>query len=74
MASEDKKLMLLARNIAKYRKLKKLSQTKFAMEIEISREHLAKIETGGRHPSLLLLFKIAKTLGIQEKDLFDFEE
>ncbi len=74
MTSEDKKAILLARNIAKYRKQKKLSQTKFAMGLEISREHVAKIETGLRHPSLSLLFKIAETLGVKEKDLFNFEQ
>lgn len=73
MTSENKKALLLARNIAKYRKQKKLSQTKIAMELEISREHIAKIETGARYPSLSLIFKIAETLGIREKDLFDFE-
>ncbi len=73
MTSNNEKTMLLARNIAKYRKIKKLSQTKFALQLEISREHVAKIETGLRQPSLSLIFKIAQTLDIKEKDLFDFE-
>lgn len=71
MASADKKILVVARNIAKYRKLRKLSQTKFAIMLEISREHVAKIETGLRHPSLVLLFKISEVLNIETKSLFE---
>ncbi len=72
MTSNDKKMMLLAKNIARYRKLKKLSQTHLALKLGVSREHIAKIETGLRHPSLELILKIAAALDIKEKDLFEF--
>lgn len=71
MTSVDDKTLMVAMNIAKYRKLKKLSQTKFGIMLGISREHIAKIETGLRHPSLGLLFKIAEVLNIEPKDLFE---
>ena len=73
MANKNEKLALFARNIAKYRKQKKLSQTKLAIELNISREHVAKIETGLWFPSLPLIIQIAEVLKIKVKDLFDFE-
>ena len=71
MTSADDKTLIVAMNIAKYRKLKKLSQTKLGIMLGISREYIAKIETGLRHPSLGLLFKIAEVLNIEPKDLFE---
>ena len=68
------KLLQLGKNIAKYRKAKGFSQNKLAEMLDISREHLAKIETSKRCISLPLLFKLSETLNIPEKDLFDFEK
>jgi len=62
----------LGRNIYKYRKSTGINQNDFAEKLDISREHLAKIETGKRNLSLTLLFRIAEELNIPEKDLFDF--
>lgn len=73
MISEEYKLKKFGKNIAKYRKLKHLSQNQLAEMLDISREHLAKIETARRGVSLGLLFKMCDTLDISEKDLFDFE-
>lgn len=67
------KTYLLGRNIAKYRKNKNLSQNALAEIIDISREHLAKIETGKRNISLKLLFKLCENLDITEMDLFNFD-
>lgn len=50
----------------------KISQNVFAEQLDISREHLAKIETGKRTPSLDLLIKIAKHLQVKVRDLLDF--
>lgn len=63
----------LGGKIAEYRKISKLTQTQFALKLEITREHLSHIEIGIKHPSLELIFLIAKTLNIETKDLFDFE-
>ncbi len=73
MFSEKDKLQKFGKNIAKYRKIKHLSQNQLAEMIDISREHLAKIETAKRGISLSLLFKLSETLDISEKDLFDFQ-
>ena len=71
MVNENKKLLLLGRNIAKYRKLKGLTQNDLAEILDISREHLAKIETAKRGISINLIFKLCEVLKISEKDLFD---
>ena len=71
--SEQEKLDLLGKNIAKYRKDAGYSQNKLVEIIDISREHLAKVETGKRRVSLSLLFKITDALNVSEKALFDFK-
>jgi len=73
VTNEITKLKILGKNIQKYRKEKGLSQNQLAELLDISREHLAKIETAKRCGSLKLLFKIADTLKITEKDLLDFD-
>lgn len=56
----------------KVRRAKGLSQNQLAEALDISREHLAKIETGKRCISLGLLIDIAEKLNIKVKDFFDF--
>ena len=73
MLNEDKKLIILGKNIARARKNKKLSQNRLADLLNISREHLAKIETAKRGISLTLIFRICEVLEINEIDLFTFE-
>ncbi len=72
MNSKTTKILQLGRNIFKFRKEKRLSQNQLAEKLEISREHLAKIETGKRCVSLGLLIDIAEKLDIPVKDFFDF--
>ena len=74
MINKNNKLSQFGKNIAKYRKAKKLTQNKLAENLDISREHLAKIETAKRGISINLLFKISETLEVSEKELFDFEQ
>ena len=73
MTNEITKLKLLGKNIQKFRKLKNLSQNQLAELLDISREHLAKIETAKRCISLGLLFKLSEVLQISESELFDFK-
>lgn len=73
MTNETTKLELLANNIRKFRKQKKLSQNQLAELLGISREHLAKLETTKRCISLKLLFKLSDALNISLKELFTFE-
>ena len=73
MNSEEYKLQKFGKNIAKYRKMKHLSQNQLAEILDISREHLAKIETAKRKISLGLLFSLCNVLNVEEKDLlWDF--
>ena len=74
MMNELEKLQKFGRNIAKYRKLRKLTQNQFAELLDISREHLAKIETAKRGISINLLFKMSEVLSISEKELFNFKQ
>lgn len=66
------KIYNLGRNIFKKRKDLKMSQNEFAEKLDISREHLAKIETAKRTVSLDLLIEIADNLGVKVRDLIDF--
>ncbi|MBQ8886843.1 MAG: helix-turn-helix transcriptional regulator [Candidatus Gastranaerophilales bacterium] len=74
MMNELEKLQKFGRNVAKYRKLRKLTQNQFAELLDISREHLAKIETAKRGISINLLFKMSEVLSISEKELFNFKQ
>lgn len=49
-----------------------MSQNQFAELLDISREHLAKIETAKRTVSLGLLIDMANQLDIKVKDFFNF--
>ena len=74
MTNKTTKLILLGKNIKEARKAKNLSQNALADLLDISREHLAKIETAKRTISLGLLFKMCDVLEKSEQALFDFDE
>ena len=74
MTNKTTKLLLLGKNIKEARKAKNLSQNALAEVLDISREHLAKIETAKRTISLGLLFKICDILEKTEQDLFNFKK
>lgn len=74
MFSENKKLYQLGRNIAKIRKIRHLTQNQLAEMLDISREHLAKIETAKRGVSINLLFQLSETLNVSEKEFFNFKD
>ena len=74
MTNEATKLIILGKNIKKARNNKKLSQNKLAEMLDISREHLAKVETAKRKISLSLLFKLSDVLNILESDLLNFKK
>lgn len=72
MNNKATKIYNLGRKIFQRRKELKLSQNALAEKLDISREHLAKIETAKRTVSLDLLIEIADKLEIKVKDLIDF--
>lgn len=67
------RLLSLGANIKKYRKAKKLSQNQLAEMIDLSREHLACVETGKEYISLRKLFLIADLLEVPLKDFVNFD-
>lgn len=72
MTNKITQLQLVAKNIKRFRELKDFSQNVLAEKLGISREHLAKVETAKRYASLQLIFRIAETLEVEVKELFDF--
>lgn len=68
---EDIRLKKLGLNIAKYRKLKGLTQLEFSNIVGVSRTHLSNIEvSNGVMPSLELLFRVADALNVEVSELF----
>ncbi|MEE0496228.1 MAG: helix-turn-helix transcriptional regulator [Candidatus Gastranaerophilaceae bacterium] len=72
MNNKTTKIYNLGRNIFTRRKELGMSQNSLAEKLDISREHLAKIETAKRTVSLDLLIEIADALNTKVKDLIDF--
>jgi len=66
------KIYKLGRKIFARRKELGYSQNVLAEHLDISREHLAKIETAKRTVSLDLLIDIAEILQVKVRDLIDF--
>ena len=72
MNNKTTKIYNLGRNIFTRRKELGMSQNSLAEKLDISREHLAKIETAKRTVSLDLLIEIADALNTKVKYLIDF--
>ncbi len=62
----------LGKKIQKLRKAKGLTQEEMAEKINISRTHMGHIEQGRKAPSLKVMNKMAKLLGVKVQDLFTF--
>lgn len=58
-------------NIRRLRKAKGVSQETLAHEAGIAMRYLAGIERGEENPSLLVMVKVAKALGVRPADLLD---
>ena len=55
---------ILGRNVKRLRQQKKLTQEQLAFEAEIDLTYEGGIERGRRNPSLLIMARIAKALGV----------
>ena len=64
----------LGKRIQQLRKQKNITQEKFSEIIGLDITSLSKIETGRNYPSPETLQKIALGLGVEEKDLFNFND
>ncbi len=62
----------LGNKIQKLRKEKGYTQEEFAEKLNISRTHVGHIEQARKSPSLKLIEKIARVLGVKAKDIFTF--
>ena len=72
MLNTEAKRKLIGNNIAKYRKLKNLSQNQLAELVNVTREHIAKVETARRNMSMTLLFNLSSALDVPEYKFFIF--
>lgn len=56
------------------RKRKKLSQEVLAERVEIDAKSLSRLERGAHYPSIETLERLARELGVELKDFFDFDK
>ena len=64
----------LGQNISFYRRRQKLTQMKLSEAVEISRNHLSRIENADCAVSLDTVFAIADALGVEPYKLFQNKE
>ena len=55
---------ILGRNVKRLRQQRKLTQEQLAFEAEIDLTYVGGIERGKRNPSLLVMVRISKALGV----------
>ena len=63
-------LTQLGMRIRYLRKQKGMSQLDLALEADINKNYISDLERGSRNPSILVLEKIAKALGVSLEILF----
>jgi transcriptional regulator with XRE-family HTH domain len=66
-------LQAFADQLKKVRKQKKMTQEDLAYQSDLSLGQIARIETARINPTLSTVFKIARTMEVELKELFDFE-
>ncbi|GGC12794.1 transcriptional regulator [Marivita lacus] len=60
----------VSRNIQRIRREKGLSQEEVAHRADIHQTYLSGVETGKRNPSILVVERIAKALGVDVSEIF----
>ena len=58
-------------NVRKHRQAIGLSQEQFALKYDIDRTYVSGIERGKRNPTIVIVNKFAKALGVSIAELFD---
>lgn len=61
----------LATNLQKLRQEKKLSQEAFADEAEVHRTYISGLERGARNPTIIVVDRLARALGVNIGALLD---
>lgn len=64
---------LLAKRLKQLRKSRGLTQEKLAELIGRDTKHISKLEIAGSYPSIETLERIANTLNVELKDIFNFD-
>ncbi|MGD2035092.1 MAG: helix-turn-helix transcriptional regulator [Bacteroidales bacterium] len=70
---DEKGLEAFALRLKTVRKLKELTQEELAARSGLTLSQIARIETARTNPTLSTVFRIARTMDIQLKELFDFD-
>ena len=60
----------VSKNIQRIRREKNLSQEEVAHRADIHQTYLSGVETGKRNPSILVVERIAKALGVDVSEIF----
>ncbi len=64
--------ILFGQKIKEYRKKKKLTQAQLAELVNVDDKHISCIESGKNFPSADLIGRLATSLDVEPKDLFEF--
>lgn len=62
--------VLVARNLRKLRVKRKLSQENLAVDAQIDRTYVSRLERGLENPTVAVLSRLAKALGAKIEDFF----
>lgn len=68
--SEDN--ILFGQRVQQLRKRLGITQAQFSYQCDINRTYMGAVERGEKTPSLAIIIKIAKGLGISLPELFDY--
>jgi len=64
----------LGKRLKYLRRLKNLTQAQLAERVGLSVNYISQIETGVANPKVKTLFRLARGLDVEIKDLFDFAQ
>ncbi len=64
----------LGKNLKKYRLYCGMTQEILAEKVGIHPTYVGKLESGKNNPSVKLLFKVSRALGVKLSDIFDFDK
>ena len=67
-------LIFFANRIKMLRKKRGLTLEKLSEIVDVSPNHISKLESARTNPSFPLIVKLAQALQVEIKDLFDFED
>ncbi len=65
---------VVAANVRLYREQQKLSQEELAFRSDLHRTYVSGVERGIRNPTVVVLAKLAKALGVQPSKLLETVE